>query len=171
MKHSTFRRSLALVGILSAGFLFHASAAEPPKAKASPPAKTKAPEAKASPGLPAPDYLPESARGLLRKKMERHGEDAKDLMFGVTLLQYDMARAAAQRISAEPRLVRPIMGGDGDLNTLLPERFFVLQEEARLRAQAIATAAEKRDTKALAESYGKLMETCVSCHAAYLHRQ
>ena len=108
---------------------------------------------------------------LIRKKMERHGEDAKDLMFGVTLLQYDMARAAAQRISAEPRLVRPIMGGESDLNTLLPERFFVLQDEARLRAQAIAAAAEKRDTKALAESYGRLMETCVSCHSAYLHRQ
>ncbi len=171
MKYSAFRRSLALVGILSAGFLFHASAAEPEKSKAGTPAKKKAPEAKAGPGLPAPDYLPEAARGLLRKKMERHGDDAKDLMFGVTLLQYDMARAAAQRISAEPRIVRPIMGGDGDLNALLPERFFVLQDEARLRAQALATAAEKRDNKALAESYGRLMETCVSCHAAYLHQQ
>jgi hypothetical protein len=171
MKHSVFHRSMLLVGLLSTGFLFHASAAEPAKPKSSTPAKKKDSEPKASPGLPAPDYLPEPARGLLRKKMERHGEDAKDLMFGVTLLQYDMARAAAQRISAEPRFVRPIMGGEGDLNTLLPERFFVLQDEARLRAQAIAAAAEKRDNKALAESYGRLMETCVSCHSAYLHRQ
>jgi len=99
------------------------------------------------------------------------GRGSTALVFGVTLLQYDMARAAAQRISAEPRLVRPIVGGDEDLNALLPERFFVLQDEARLRAQAIATAAEKRDNKALAESYGRLMETCVACHAAYLHRQ
>jgi hypothetical protein len=171
MKRSAVRKSLMLVGLLSTGFLFHASAAEPAKPKSSSPAKKKAAEPKATPGLPAPDYLPESARGLLRKKMERHGEDARDLMFGVTLLQYDMARAAAQRISAEPRFVRPIAGGEGDLNALLPERFFVLQDEARLRAQAIATAAEKRDHKALAESYGKLMETCVSCHAAYLHRE
>ena len=28
-------------------------------------------------------------------------------MFGVTLLRYDVAKAAAQRISAEPRLVGP----------------------------------------------------------------
>jgi hypothetical protein len=170
MKHSALRKSLVLVGILSAGFLFHASAAEPTKPTGSP-SKTKAPEAKEGPRLPAPDYLPESARGLLRQKMERHGQDAKDLMFGVTLLQYDMARAAAQSISSEPRLVRPIAGGEDDLNALLPERFFVLQDEARTRAKAIAAAAEKRDNKALAESYGRLMETCVSCHAAYLHRQ
>ena len=175
MKLSSFRQSLVLAGLLSASFLFHASAAEPEKPAEKPkstrPAKAKPAEPKASPGLPAPEYLPEQARGLLRKKMERHGQDARDLMFGVTLLQYDMARAAAQRISAEPRLVRPIVGGDEDLNALLPERFFVLQDEARLRAQAIATAAEKRDNKALAESYGRLMETCVACHAAYLHRQ
>lgn len=171
MKYADVRKPLVLVGVLCAGFLFQASAAEPPKPESSRPVKAKAPQAKESPGLPAPDYLPETARALLRKKMERHGQDAKDLMFGVTLLQYDMARTAAQRISAEPRLVRPIMGGEDDLNALLPERFFVLQDEARTRAQAIGIAAEKRDTKALAESYGRLMETCVSCHAAYLHRQ
>src|SRR5689334_15996433 len=98
MKLSAFRRSLVLVGFLSTGFLFHASAAGPetPKsngtaAKAKPTeAKGKPAEAKAGPGLPAPDYLPETARALLRKKMERHGQDARDLMFGVTLLQYDV---------------------------------------------------------------------------------
>lgn len=172
MKLSVVHRSLVLVGCLSAGFLFHASAAEPEKPRgSSAPKKAKPSEARAGPGLPAPDYLPESARGLLRKKMERHGQDARDLMFGVTLLQYDVARAAALRISAEPRLVRPIAGGEDDLNALLPERFFVLQAEARTRAQAIAAAAEKKDDKALAEGYGRLMETCVSCHSAYLKRQ
>jgi hypothetical protein len=158
MKRSAFRRSLVLTGLLSTGFLFHASAAGPEKPKS-------------SPGLPAPDYLPEIARDLLRRKMERHGKDAKDLLFSVTLLQYDMARTAAQSISAEPRLVRPTEGSsDAELNSLLPPRFFDLQDEARKHAQALAIAAEKRDHKALAQSYGKLMETCVSCHAAYLHR-
>jgi cytochrome c556 len=33
------------------------------------------------------------------------------------------------------------------------------------------TAAEKRDDKALAESYGLLVQTCVSCHAVYLKPQ
>ncbi|HYI02031.1 hypothetical protein [Hyalangium sp.] len=169
MKLSRCRLPLVLAGLLSAGFLFHASAAEPAKPKSGQAAK-KGGEVK-TPGLPTPNYIPEAARPLLRKKMERHGEDARDLMFGVTLLQYDAAKAAAQRISSEPRLVRPIVGGEDDLNTLLPERFFVLQDEARNRAQAVATAADKKDDKALAESYGRLVETCVACHSAYLNRQ
>lgn len=168
MKHSRSSRSLVLAGFLATGFLFHASAQEPSKAKASQASKT-AGGAK-TPGLATPDYIPETARALLRKKMERHGQDARDLMFGVTLLQYDVAKAAAQRISSEPRFVRPIVGGENDLNTLLPERFFVLQDEARNRAQAVSIAADKKDDKALAESYGRLMETCVSCHSAYLNR-
>jgi hypothetical protein len=169
MKLLRSHRLFVLAGLLSAGFFFHASAAEPPKPKGSQSSK-KASEAK-GPGLPTPDYIPETARALLRKKMERHGQDARDLMFGVTLLQYDMAKAAAQRISSEPRLVRPIAGGEDDLNALLPERFFVLQDESRTRAQAVAIAAEKKDDKALADSYGRLMETCISCHSAYLNRQ
>lgn len=168
MKLSPPRRSVALVGFLATGFLLHASAAEPAKAKSDQP--SKAADAK-MPGLAAPDYIPEQARSLLRKKMERHGQDAKDLVFGVTLLQYDIAQAAARRIASEPRFVRPIVGGEDDLNALLPERFFVLQDESRTRAQAVATAAEKKDDKALAESYGRLVETCVACHSAYLHRQ
>src|SRR5688572_19267802 len=106
MKRSRFGIPLVLAGFLSAGFLLRASAAEPekPKSTSSSKAKPKDTATDAKPGLPAPDYLPEAARALLRKKMERHGQDARDLMFGVTLLQYDMARAAAQRISSEPRL-------------------------------------------------------------------
>ncbi len=166
MKLSRSSLSVALAGFLSAGFLLHASAAEPPKKGGQ---SSKA--AEKMPGLAAPEYIPETARALLRKKMERHGQDARDLMFGVTLLQYDVAEAAAHRIASEPRFVRPIAGGEDDLNALLPERFFVLQDESRNRAQAVAMAAEKKDDKALAESYGRLVETCVACHSAYLHRQ
>jgi hypothetical protein len=169
MRLSRSSLPVLLAGFLSAGFLLHASANQPDKPKSNQPSK-KADDAKL-PGLPTPDYIPETARALLRKKMERHGQDARELMFGVMLLQYDVARSAAQRISSEPRLVRPIAGGEDDLNALLPQRFFVLQDEARTRAQAVATAAEKKDDKALADSYGRLVETCVACHSAYLNRQ
>lgn len=168
MKHFRSRRPFVLAGLLCAGFFFQAAAQTPKPKNGSAAKKTTVTQ---TAGLPKPDYIPEAARALLRKKMERHGDDARDLMFAVTLLQYDAAKAAAQRISTEPRLVRPIAGGEDDLNALLPERFFVLQDEARSRAQAVATAAEKKDDKALADSYGRLVETCVSCHASYLNRQ
>lgn len=167
MKHARSRIPLVVAGALSVGLLFQASAAEPRK----PAPKAKAAEAKEPPGLPAPDYLPEAARTLLRKKMGRHGLDARELMFGVTLLRHDVARAAAQRIASEPRLVRPEAGAEDDPSTFLPERFFVLQDEVRMRAQAVAAAAEKRDDKALAESYGLLVQTCVSCHSVYLKHE
>ncbi|WP_224240249.1 cytochrome c [Hyalangium gracile] len=170
MKLSRASLPVVLAGFLSAGFLLHASAAEPAKPKSGQASKDKTANGK-MPGLATPDYIPEAARPILRKKMERHGQDARDLMFSVTLLQYDMAKAAAQRIASEPRLVRPIVGGEDDLNALLPERFFVLQDEARTRAQTLSIAAEKKDDKALAESYGRLVETCVACHSAYLNRQ
>lgn len=177
MKRAGSKVPFVTAGILAAASFFLAAAAEPPKSgkPASPPApkaKAKAPsEAKESPGLPAPDYLSETARALLRKKMDRHGLDARDLMLGVTLLRYDVAQGAAQRIASEPRLVRPVAGGEDDLNAALPERFFVLQDEARMRAQAVAAAAGKHDDKALAESYGLLVQTCVACHSVYLKRQ
>ncbi|MDC0710020.1 hypothetical protein POL68_16210 [Stigmatella sp. ncwal1] len=173
MKNTPWNISLVLVVCLTAGFFFRASAEEPAKPQPPAPAKKAKPQAPGvpTPSLAKPDYLPEQARGLLRQKMERHGQDARDLMFGVTLLQYDIARAAAQRISSEPRLVRPLPGGEGELNSLLPERFFLLQDEARLRARAVSEAAEKRDDKALAEGYGRLVETCVACHSAYLNHR
>jgi hypothetical protein len=177
MKHTGPKVPFVIAGVLAATSFLLASAAEPPKSgkptsAAAPKARAKTPaDAKGEPGLPAPDYLSETARALLRKKMDRHGLDAKDLMFGVTLLRYDVAKDAAQRIASEPRLVRPVAGGEDDLNAALPERFFVLQDEARLRAQAVAAAASNRDDKALAESYGRLVETCVSCHSVYLKRQ
>jgi hypothetical protein len=173
MKNTPWNLPLVLVACLAAGFFVQASAQQSGGSKSPAPAKKAKPsEPKAAhPSLPKPDYLPEQARGLLRQKMERHGQDARDLMFGVTLLQYDIARAAAQRISSEPRLVRPLPGGEGELNALLPERFFVLQDEARLRARAVSEAAEKHDDQALAEGYGRLVETCVACHSAYLNHR
>ncbi len=173
MKHARSSLSLLLAGVLSAGVLFDVSAAEPPTPKSGASSKTKPPDKKgtANEGLPTPDYLSDTARALLRKKMDRHGLDARELMYGVVLLRYDLAQAAAQRIASEPRLARPEPGSEDDLNTALPERFFLLQDEARMRAQVVMTAAGKREDKALAESYGLLVQTCVACHSTYLKRQ
>lgn len=157
------------VALLTLGLVMQAQASEPKTAPA--PAKSKK-ASKPTPSLPMPDYLPEGARAALRQKMARHGQAMTDLMLGVTLLQYDVANAAAGRIVNEPRLARPIQGGDDELSSLLPERFFTLQDELRSRAQAVQDAAKKRDDTALGESFGRMTETCIACHSAYLsHRK
>lgn len=119
--------------------------------------------------LGEPDYLSPLARQLLKKKMQRHGADMTALSTSVILLHRDRARLLATDIANEPRLARPIAGGEDDLNTALPERFFVLQDEARVRAKAVAEAAGRNDNKELAATFGRLTQTCVECHSAFLN--
>ena len=116
-----------------------------------------------------PDYLPPLARQVLRTKMARHGNDMLQLLVAVTLLQRDRAKVLANDIANEPRLVRPIAGGENDLNAALPNELFVLQDELRMRAKAVADAATKSDDAKLGAAFGRLTETCVACHSAYLH--
>jgi Cytochrome C' len=120
--------------------------------------------------LDEPDYLPEAARMLLKKRMARHGHEMTDLVLAVALLKHETARAIAHGLATEPRLVRPIAGGEDDLNAALPERFFVLQDELKSRAQALEEASKAGDDVALAAAFGRLTEVCVGCHSAYLNR-
>lgn len=121
------------------------------------------------PALAGPDYLSPLARGLLHKRMQRHGRDQSRLVLAVTLLQRDVVKSIANDIAAEPRIVRPIAEGQDDLNAQLPERFFVLQDALQLRAKDLVTAAAKKDDASMAKSFGQFVEICVNCHSAYLH--
>lgn len=120
-------------------------------------------------GLAKPDYLSDLARQILRRRMERHGRDVHQLTTAVLLLRRDTAHTLAQAIVAEPRIVRPLPDARDELNSALPERFFVLQDELRDRAKSLAEAAKKGTDKELAETFSRLMQTCVSCHSAFLN--
>lgn len=136
--------------------------AEPKKAAPSP--KVTAPKK----GLEAPSYLSPMARQLLKRRMARHGRDMLTLVQAVLFLDRETTQRLAGELAAEPRLTRPIAGGEDDLNASLPERFFVLQDELRSRSLALAEVARKSDDAALAARLGELTQTCVSCHSAYL---
>lgn len=112
--------------------------------------------------------LTDLARSVLRKRMERHGKMMTNLVEGVILLQRDVVVELAATIASEPRLTRPIVGGANDLNAALPERFFVLQDELRERAQVLGAAARRSDDDALALRFADLTRTCVACHSAFL---
>lgn len=120
-------------------------------------------------GLAAPPYLNELARQLLRRRMERHGKDAVVLLSSVVLLKRDVAQRLAEGIANEPRIVRPLPDAKDALNTSLPEKFFVLQDELRARAKTVAEAAKTKSDKELAEAFGQLTNTCVSCHSVFLN--
>jgi hypothetical protein len=121
------------------------------------------------PHLPPPQHLSATVRGLLDKRMARHASDMSELEKAVVLL--DQARAAqlAERIASEPMLSRPTE--PSQLNAELPERFFVLQDALRADAARLAAAARAGDFEQLSKMYSQVTQTCVTCHAAYLHDQ
>lgn len=126
------------------------------------------PAASAKKTLEAPAYLSGLARQLLKKRMARHGKDMLSMVQSVLFLDHETTQRLAAEVAAEPRLTRPIAGGEDDLNAALPERFFVLQDELRTRAQALGEAAKTGDDSSLAKRLGELTQTCVSCHSTYL---
>jgi hypothetical protein len=121
-----------------------------------------------SPGLETPRYLPDLARALLHERMRGHADRLQRLTAAVVLLRYDEARVVASEVSAGPWLTRPTAAAPDALNSLLPPRFFDLQEALRQSADAVRVAAAERDNAALAKGLARVTETCVSCHSAYL---
>ena len=137
-----------------------ASFAEPKKGAPAAPAPKK--------GLVAPTYLSPMARQLLKRRMARHGRDMMALVQSVLFLDRETTQRLAGELAAEPRLTRPIAGGEDDLNASLPERFFVLQDELRSRALGLVESSKRQDDAALAARLGELTQTCVACHSVYL---
>ncbi len=135
----------------------------PPK----PPAVAKEP-ARDDPSLGRPDYLSDLARQILRRRMERHGRDMIHLMTGVVLLRREVVQTIAQEIAREPRITRPLPDSRDELNSALPEKFFVLQDELRDRAKALEASAKGTNDKEFGESFGRLTQTCIACHSAFL---
>lgn len=135
----------------------------PPRASAVPGAQD-APE---QPGLAAPDTLTPLTRALLHERMVRHRDDMGALLRAVLSLRRPRIVELALQVADEPALARTWHDSDA-LNAALPARFFELEATMHQQARALAEAARQgRDDTALAQRFGRLTETCVSCHQAY----
>ncbi len=148
-----------------------AASASPPATQTADSAPDSAPgaEAAAQANLPAPEWLPLEAREMLSAGMQRHGEEMMLLLVSVMMLQHEDTELLAQQVASTPRLGRPAPGESGTLGSLLPARFFELQDELQARARAMADAARTKDDSRIVRAYGQLAETCVSCHSVYLN--
>ena len=117
--------------------------------------------------LPTSQVIPPAARQVVKSKMGRHQQQMQTLVSRVVLLDDEGVSRAAGEMFDEPALARPIAGDE--LNGLLPERFFVLQDELRAQARRLVIASSKRDREAVAVEFGALAKTCVSCHQVFLY--
>lgn len=152
MGKKTVLLSVVAVGMVAAGVILL-------------PARKIAPEHH----LAEPAHLPSVARGLLKQRMARHGNDMTELMSTVAVLDFEGAAKAARHVAEEATIARPVGSDATELNAQLPERFFQLQDDLKASARTMATAAEAHDANALADSFGRLARTCVSCHQVYLN--
>jgi hypothetical protein len=124
------------------------------------------PHSSAREELAEPVAIPSAMLTILKAKMGRHDLQMKALMTRVVLLDDDGVARAAGAIYDEPSLARPVVGDE--LNGLLPERFFVLQDELRARARRLVIASSHHDRATVADEFAALSKTCVTCHDVYL---
>lgn len=117
--------------------------------------------------LEPPAELPGSARALLRTRMAAHAQDMSDLVSAIMILRYPEIEERANAIATEARFARPQTNDATELNASLPPAFFDRERALRTQAAALAKAAHEQDAFAVADTYGHLSETCVSCHAVY----
>lgn len=99
--------------------------------------------------------------------MARHAQDLPALARACVNLEYGQAAELGRDIGGDANLARPLTGDATELNALVPEAFFTLQDQLRVEARAVAEAAARQDGEALAGAYGRLSATCVRCHAAF----
>jgi hypothetical protein len=112
--------------------------------------------------------LPELARNVLRKNMLEHGDNMESLLWTALMLDHQTTELMARQILGQPRMSRPTPAAGETLNDSLPPRFFELQDALYEHAEDLRRAAEARDDMGMARAYGKLAETCVTCHSLYL---
>lgn len=99
--------------------------------------------------------------------MASHLSDMGALTSAVMLLTYDRIEAGAAKVASDVSLARPLTGDATELNSALPEAFFVYQDELRKAATVLQAAAHEQSAVRVADAYGRLSETCVKCHATY----
>jgi hypothetical protein len=116
--------------------------------------------------LAAPVSLPPIARQALKTKMARHQIQMRTLVSHIVMLDDDGVARAAGEIFDEPSLARPVAGDE--LNGLLPERFFALQDELKARSRRVVVASLARNHAAMADEFAALAKSCVDCHDVYL---
>ena len=146
-----------------------ACASQPPASQ--PPQQQQFAQAIAAPDRTTPpEPLSPAARDILKARMAHHARDMGDLVSAIMVLDYLRIEQRGDQIADDVSLARPVSRDATELNTSLPEKFFVHQDKVKVEARALSDAARAHDPYRVAEQYGRLSEGCVRCHADYRPR-
>lgn len=165
MQRPSWEQASRRIFVATALVLAGSCATQPPP---QPPQQAQLAQAVAAPSrLHPPEQLSGTARVILKTRMASHARDMRELMSDIMLLQYPEVGAGARRVAADASLSRPLTEDASELNSALPEKFFLYQDALRLEAKALAEAAARENPFDVADSYGRLSQVCVRCHATY----
>jgi cytochrome c556 len=117
-----------------------------------------------------PEPLSPAAREILKTRMASHARDMGQLVSAIMLLDYASIAQHGDAIAADVNLSRPLTGDATELNSSLPEKFFIRQDNLKAGARALSAAAQALDPNQVAAAYGRLSEGCVRCHSDYRPR-
>jgi hypothetical protein len=117
---------------------------------------------------PVEESLPPMARDMLAARMKDHATDMDQLVRSVIRLDRPATARLAEQLANDDRLARPLGKDDALLNSLVPPRFFELQDQLRVSARALAGAARGHDDRKLAETFSGVTGSCIACHSLYL---
>lgn len=117
-----------------------------------------------------PEPLSPAARAILKERMASHTRDMGELVSAIMLLKFPNIVERADAIAADVNLSRPITGDATELNSSLPEKFFVRQDDLKAAARVLGDSARNLSPYQVANAYGRLSEACVRCHADYRPR-
>ena len=117
-----------------------------------------------------PEPLAPATRAILKERMASHARDMGELVSAIMLLKYPEIAQRADAIVADVNLSRPVTGDATELNSSLPEKFFVRQDDLKAAARVLGNSARDLNPYQVANAYGRLSEACVRCHADYRPR-
>ena len=104
---------------------------------------------------------------LLRSRMASHANDMANLESAIMILDYPQIAERAGGIASDANLARPLTDDATELSSSIPPSFFDYQDDLRRWARALADAATEKSALRVGRAYGKVSETCVTCHAVY----
>jgi hypothetical protein len=127
-----------------------------------PPQQTQLAQAVAPPQRSGPaEPVPDAARENLKVRMAYHANDMNALVANIMVLRYEQISIGAERIASDASLTFP------RTDPALMDNFFLYQNNLRLEAKTLAKAADRHAAFDVADSYGRLSQVCVRCHAVY----
>jgi hypothetical protein len=112
--------------------------------------------------------LPPMARDMLAPRMKDHAVDMDSLVNAVIRLDRRTTASVAEKLANDDRLARPVGKDDATLNSIVPPKFFELQDQLRVSARELAEVARGHDDRKLAKSFSDVTTTCIACHSLYL---